>query len=131
MFQGLRTAAYHVSNIDKAKDWYSEVLAIKPSFDQPSYVGFNAGGFELGLQPQEEPAATGGAAAKATGVVAYWGVEDIDSCFKRLLELGGTKHQEPFDVGEGIIVASVLDPFGNIFGIIRNPNFSLGDQSGQ
>jgi predicted enzyme related to lactoylglutathione lyase len=126
MFQGLRTAAYHVSDIDKAKDWYSEVLGIKPYFDQPFYVGFNIGGFELGLQPQESPA-TG----KAAGVVAYWGVEDINSSFKRLLELGGTKHQEPLDVGEGIIVASVLDPFGNIFGIIRNPHFSLEDRSGR
>jgi predicted enzyme related to lactoylglutathione lyase len=131
MFQGLRTAAYHVSNIDKARDWYSEVLGIKPYFDQPFYVGFNVGGFELGLQPQEEAPGTSEAAGKATGVVAYWGVEDIESCFKRLLELGGTKHQEPLDVGEGIIVASVLDPFGNIFGIIRNPNFSLSDARGQ
>jgi hypothetical protein len=28
-------------------------------------------------------------------------------------------------VGEGIRVADVLDPWGNVFGIIENPNFKL------
>ena len=27
------------------------------------------------------------------------------------------------DVGEGIQVATVRDPFGNVFGIIENPHF--------
>ena len=29
------------------------------------------------------------------------------------------------DVGEGIRVADVLDPWGNVFGIIENPHFKL------
>jgi hypothetical protein len=32
------------------------------------------------------------------------------------------------DVEEGILLASVLDPFGNVFGIIENPHFSLEDR---
>ena len=51
MFLGLRTAIYHVSDIDKGKHWYSEVLGVQPYFDQPFYVGFNVSGYELGLQP--------------------------------------------------------------------------------
>src|SRR3981081_3371696 len=51
MFLGLRTAIYHVDDIEKAKAWYSEVLGTKPYFDQPFYVGFNVAGYELGLQP--------------------------------------------------------------------------------
>jgi catechol 2,3-dioxygenase-like lactoylglutathione lyase family enzyme len=69
MFQGLRTAIYHVDDLDKAKAWYSAVLGKQPYFDQPFYVGFN--------------------------------------------------------VGEGIRVATVLDPFGNVFGIIENPHFKI------
>lgn len=71
MFLGLRTAIYHVDDIESARDWYSSVLGFKPYFDEPFYVGFNVAGYELGLQP--------GAAhseGKSDSVVAYWGVED-------------------------------------------------------
>jgi len=39
MFLGLRTAIYHVDDIERGKAWYSEVLGVKPYFDQPFYVG--------------------------------------------------------------------------------------------
>lgn len=120
MFLGLRTAAYHVNDIDAAKTWYSAVLGLAPYFDQPFYVGFNVGGYELGLQPTESDATN-----KADGAVAYWGVEDASAALKRLLQQGATLHEDVQDVGEGIKVASVKDPFGNVFGVIENPNFKL------
>ena len=120
MFLGLRTAIYHVDDIDKGKSWYGEVLGAKPYFDEPFYVGFNVAGFELGLQPG---AAT--SVDKADGAVAYWGVEDAAAACRRMLELGATIHEALQDVGQGIKVATVKDPFGNIFGIIENPNFKL------
>jgi predicted enzyme related to lactoylglutathione lyase len=120
MFLGLRTVIYHVSDIEKAKAWYSAVLGFGPYFDQPFYVGFNVGGYELGLHP-----GGGESAEKADGVVAYWGVEDAAAAVRRLLEQGGTVHEDLQDVGEGIKVATVKDPFGNIFGVIENPNFKL------
>jgi catechol 2,3-dioxygenase-like lactoylglutathione lyase family enzyme len=46
---GLRTAIYHVSDMAKARDWYATVRGFGPYFEQPFYVGFNVGGFELGL----------------------------------------------------------------------------------
>ena len=121
MFLGLRTAIYHVNDIEKGKDWYSRVLGIEPYFDQPFYVGYNVGGYELGLQPDEGAAS----AEKADGAVAYWGVENAEAEFKRLIELGATVHEALQDVGEGIKVGTVKDPFGNIFGIIENPKFKL------
>jgi len=120
MFLGLRTASYRVSDINKGKEWYSAVLGFGPYFDQPFYVGFNVGGYELGLQPVEDQ---GG--EKAEGAVAYWGVDNAEAAFQRLIELGATAHEAVQDVGEGIKVAAVKDPFGNIFGIIENPNFKL------
>ena len=120
MFLGLRTVVYHVSDLDKAKGWYSAALSVKPYFDEAFYVGFNVGGYELGLHPDGS-----GASGKAMSEVAYWGVENAESALKRLLELGAVKHEDVEDVGGGIKVASVLDPFGNIFGIIENPHFSL------
>jgi predicted enzyme related to lactoylglutathione lyase len=120
MFLGLRTAIYHVDDIEKGKNWYTEVLGVKPYFDAPFYVGFNVGGYELGLQP-----GAGQSGEKADGAVAYWGVENAADACKRMLELGATIHEEVQDVGGGIKVATVKDPFGNIFGIIENPNFKI------
>jgi predicted enzyme related to lactoylglutathione lyase len=120
MFLGLRTVIYHVADIEKAKEWYSAVLGFGPYFDQPFYVGFNVGGYELGLHP-------GGSdpAKKADSVVAYWGVADAAAALKRLLDQGAMVHEDLQDVGEGIKVATVNDPFGNLFGVIENPNFKL------
>ncbi len=121
MFQGLRTVIYTVSDIKKAKAWYSAFLGIEPYFDQPFYVGYNVGGYELGLQPQEAEA-TGN---KADGHLAYWGVEDADATARHLLELGAREHSAVQDVGDDIRLGSVVDPFGNILGFIKNPHFSL------
>lgn len=116
MFLGLRTAVYYVADMSKARDWYSSILGIKPYFDEPFYVGFNVGGFELGLHPDEGK-------SKGDGQVAYWGVENAESSFERLVELGATPHDKVQEVGEGIKVATVKDPFGNVFGLIENPGF--------
>lgn len=117
-FLGLRTAKYHAPDLARAKAWYGEVLGIAPYFDQPFYVGFNVGGFELGLDPD---ASSGGKGE--SNVVVYWGVSHIDQALPRLIALGATEHGAVQDVGEGIRVASVLDPFGNVLGIIENPHF--------
>lgn len=118
MFLGLRTVVYHVEDLDEAKAWYTRALGTSPYFAEPYYVGFSVGGYELGLHPAEEgmPHGPGGA-------TAYWGVEDIERAVGRLEELGATAHSEIQDVGEGIRVATVIDPFGNLLGIIQNPHF--------
>jgi lactoylglutathione lyase len=119
-FLGLRTSIYRVSDIEKAKEWYSELLGFAPYFDEPFYVGFNVGGFELGLHPEEQAIKT-----KSEGVNTYWGVENVSETFQRLLELGATEFEKPTEVGGGIITALVKDPWGNLLGIIYNPHFKL------
>lgn len=121
MFQGLRTVIYHVSDLDRAKTWYASVLGVQPYFDQPFYVGFNVGGFELGLDPDMT-----GVTAGSGGVGAYWGVSDCEAAFNRLVELGASARSAVQEVGEGIRVATVKDPFGNEIGVIENPHFSIG-----
>lgn len=111
---------YYVADITAAKEWYTKVLDMQPYFDQPFYVGFNVAGYELGLQPEE-----GEKHPKTSNVVAYWGVDNVHETYSELLADGATPHSEPMDVGEGIIVASVYDPWGNAFGIIYNPHFTL------
>jgi predicted enzyme related to lactoylglutathione lyase len=120
MFLGLRTVIYYVDDIAKGRDWYSALLGFGPYFDEPFYVGFNVGGYELGLHAAETAATD-----KAAGVVAYWGVENAEAALKTAVERGATSNEDVQDVGGGIKVATVNDPFGNIFGVIENPHFKL------
>jgi len=116
-FLGLRTVIYSAPDISKAKAWYAEVLGIAPYFDQPFYVGFSVSGYELGLDPD--------APAGVSGSIIYWGVEDAEQSYQRLLSLGAVSRTSVTDVGDAIRVATVTDPFGNVFGVIQNPHFHL------
>lgn len=118
--QGLRTTIYKVGDISEAKDWYAGAFQIQPYFDEPFYVGFNVAGYELGLMPDDAPAAD-----KTTNVLTYWGVENIENEVARFIELGAAAHTSPTNVGGEIMVASVLDPWGNAIGLIYNPDFAL------
>ena len=115
---GLRTVIYHVPDLKRAKDWYSLVLGVRPYFDEPFYVGFNIGGYELGLDPD-----TKGAKPGPGGSVAYWGVPNADAALAHFVQAGATARSAVQDVGEGIRVATVADPFGNIVGLIENAHF--------
>ena len=116
MFLGLRTVIYPAPDLAAAKDWYSKVLYQAPYFDEPFYVGFSVGGFELGLLPSAQPG--------TVGPQPLWGVANIESAYARLLELGASMLEPVAEVGEGIKVAALKDPFGNRLGIIENPHFN-------
>ena len=116
MFLGLRTVIYPAPNLAAAKAWYAKVLGEAPYFDEPFYVGFSVGGFELGLLPDATPG--------TSGPQPLWGVAALEAAYSRLLELGAQALEPVTEVGGGIKVAAVQDPFGNRLGIIENPNFN-------
>ena len=118
MFLGLRTAIYPVADLAAATDWYVQVLGQQPYFDQPFYVGFSVGGFELGLVPLGE--------TSTQGPQPLWGVANIEVAFQHLTARGATPLEPVTEVGEGIKVSAVVDPFGNRLGIIQNPHFDPG-----
>ena len=117
MIQGLRTVIYPVTQLPEATEWYRRVLEKAPYFEQPFYVGFEVGGFELGLSPDGGPG--------SSGATASWGTPDAAAERARLEALGASVESPLADVGEGIRVATVRDPYGNLFGIIENPHFDL------
>ncbi len=119
MILGLRTAIYPVTDLARAKAWYAEVLTQQPYFDEPFYVGFAVGGFELGLVPDGTPG--------IAGAQPLWGVASADEAYARLLSLGATALEPVNEVGGGIKVGAVCDPFGNRFDIIENPHFKIAD----
>ena len=117
---GLRTVIYKVSDLTAAKAWYAQAFETQPYFDEVFYVGFNIGGYELGLQPENASSTT-----KTANVLAYWGVEDVVAVAERLIGQGATLHEAPEEVGGGIVVATLHDPWGNVLGLIYNPHFEL------
>ena len=117
MLLGLRTVIYAAPDLPRAKAWYSALLGSPPYFDEPFYVGFNVGGYELGLDPNAATAPGPG------GAIAYWGVETLDSAIAHALGAGATIVSPAQDVGGDIRVATISDPAGNHIGLIENPHF--------
>ncbi len=116
VLRGLRTVIYPVADLAAAKAFYIAITGKAPYFDQPFYVGFDINGFELGLDPDVSKIPPGKA-----GAVAYWRVDRIAESFKHVTGAGARTVEEPHDVGGGIQVAIVSDPFDNLFGLIEMP----------
>jgi len=111
----IRSVIYKVSDIEAAKKFYQSAMGKPPYFDEPFYVGFEVDGQELGLDPDLSKYGPG-----PGGAVAYWKVHDVGAVFERLTgDLGGAAIEAPHDVGGGIQVAVVGDPFGNLVGLIQ------------
>ena len=121
MFLGLRSHILDTADLAATKDWYTRVLGKEPYFDDPFYVGFDVGGFELGLLPRnaDKPYPAGGE--------TYWGVSDIKAAYAQLQDHGGAAAHDITDVGDGILMAIVTDPAGNRIGIIENSHFKPGE----
>ena len=120
MLQGLRSQIYQVADLVAAKAWYAQLLGKPPYFDEPFYVGFEAGGYELGLQPCD-PADT----EQVKEAVTYWGVPNAEAAYATLLTLGATPYQGVQEVGGGIKLGAVRDPMGGILGVVENPHFAV------
>lgn len=109
----LRTHALRADDVGAARDWYAALTGVSAYFDQPFYVGFELGGYELGIQPLPGVAS------------ALWGVDDIEAALARAVELGAEVVTPVRDVGDDILVCSFTDPFGNHVGFVYNPNFAV------
>ncbi|HUR01635.1 MAG TPA: VOC family protein [Nonomuraea sp.] len=128
MLRGLTTVSFFADDIKAAQEWYTELLGTEPYFVRPiegppAYVEFRIGDYqhELGIidrrfAPHSRPGQAGGA-------VTYWHVDDVQATFDRLLSLGATEHEKPVERGPGFVTASVVDPFGNILGVMYNQHY--------
>ncbi|WP_188197648.1 VOC family protein [Nonomuraea sp. SYSU D8015] len=130
MLSGLTTVALYTPDMEATKRWYTELLGVPPYLDTPDYMEFRIGdylhelgfvnsvhaGTELAMTPA--PQTTGPA-----GALVYWHVDDVQAALDRLLAMGAGPHDTPHDRGQGFITASVIDPWGNILGLMYNPHY--------
>lgn len=116
MLTSLRAVSYRVPDLERAKQWYRTLLNCEPAFDSPMAVIFAVGDSSLTLLPVEDPSAGGDRRP-----VAYWGVEDIDAAYRRLLDSGAASESDVFRSVLSTRIARVVDPFGNVLGLMSNP----------
>ena len=114
VLRSLRSFICTVDDLSRAKEFYRAMLGRDPYFDQPFYVGFDVDGHELGLDPDTSKRKPG-----PGGAVGYWRVDDIAATWQHAIGLGARPVAAPSDVGGGIQVAIVADPFGNSIGLIQ------------
>jgi predicted enzyme related to lactoylglutathione lyase len=128
MLRGLTTVTFLADDVASARSWYTEVLGIEPYFVRPlegtpAYVEFRIGDYlhELGIMDSRY--AVGGRSGEAGGAVVYWHVDDAQAAFERLLSMGATVYEKPIERGPGFVTASVVDPFGNVLGVMYNQHY--------
>ena len=135
MLRGLTTVSFFADDLSAARDWYTDLLGVEPYFVReiegaPAYIEFRIGDYqhELGLidrrfAPPGQPSG---------GTLTYWAVDDVQAAFDRLISLGATVHQDVREQGPGFVTASVVDPFGNILGVMYNQHYlDVLGQSGE
>ncbi|MFF8833814.1 VOC family protein [Streptomyces sp. NPDC015130] len=111
--QGLKTVLHPVSDLAKAKAVYAALLGVEPQVDEPYYVAFEAAGQHVGLLP-------GGGPQGLTSSLAYWHVPDIEAKLAEVTAAGATVKDAAQDVGGGRLVATVVDPDGNLIGLLQD-----------
>ena len=128
MLRGLTTVSFWADDVIAARDWYAEVLGIEPYFQRPeegplAYIEFRIGADEDELGLIDRRYAPPIAPRDPGGAVIYWQVDDVPAAVARLVEHGATEHQPVVERDAGFVTASVLDPFGNILGLMYSPHF--------
>ncbi|MGN9838672.1 VOC family protein [Nonomuraea sp. H19] len=130
MLRGLTTVCFYASDFEAAKRWYTEALGVAPYLDTPDYMEFRIGDYqhELGFvhssHAQTELAMTPAPdTVGPAGALVFWHVNDVPAALARLVAMGAKEHDSPRDRGEGFITASVIDPWGNILGLMYNPHY--------
>ena len=128
MLRGVTTVSFFADDVTAAWAWYAELLGIEPYFVReagaaPVYAEFRVGDYqhELGIIDSRFAAST--RQGTGSGAVIYWHVDDVQASFERLVSMGATVHENPVERGPGFVTASVVDPFGNILGIMYNQHY--------
>lgn len=129
MFRGFATVSFYADDLAAAREWYAEVLGIEPYFAfppapaAPAYLEFRVGDSEDELGLIDSRYAPPGAADAPGGAIVYWHVDDLAATVARLIALGATEYQPITERGDGFVTASVVDPFGNLLGVMHNAHY--------
>jgi predicted enzyme related to lactoylglutathione lyase len=129
MLRGPATINIWADDLDAAKNWYAELLGVDPYFERPgggqpaAYYEFRIGDHQTELGLIDRRYAPPGAATEPGGVVLHWAVDDVQAALDRLLAMGAKPYLPLIEHGPGFVTASVVDPFGNVLGVMYNQHY--------
>ncbi|PXX60269.1 putative enzyme related to lactoylglutathione lyase [Nocardia tenerifensis] len=127
MLRGMATSTFYTDDLEAAKDWYSEFFGLEPYFHVPGgYYEFRIGDYQAEFGIVNRAYAPAGARNAPGGAILNWHVDDLQATFDRLLELGAKEYEPITERGgenSGFVTAAVVDPFGNVLGIMSNPHY--------
>jgi predicted enzyme related to lactoylglutathione lyase len=128
MFRGFATISFYADDLAAARDWYTELLGVEayyaypPAPAAPAYVEFRVGDDEDELGLIDRRYAPAGASGAPGGAIMHWHVDDLPGTVRKLLEMGATEYDPITERESGFVTAAVVDPFGNVLGVMHNPH---------
>lgn len=128
MLRGFATVNFWADDLAAAREWYTELLGIEPYFqrpdaENPAYIEFRFGDYQHELGIIDRRYAPEAATAGPGGTVVFLHVDDVAATLERLTKMGANIHDPLTHREAGFITASVVDPFGNILGVMYNPHY--------
>lgn len=127
--RGMATVNYWADDLVAARDWYAKLFGIeayfqRPTRENPAYVEFRLGDYEGEFGIIDRRYAPAAMQPGPGGAIVLWHVDDIQAAFDRLIGMGATEYDPITPRGDtGFVTASVVDPFGNVLGIMYNPHY--------
>ena len=121
--RGFANTSFYADDLPAASAWYSQVFGFDPYFVMDGYIEFRVGDFQHELGIIDAAFAPPGVTGSPGGAIVYWHVDDVNAALERLLGLGATLYQPIIERGQGFTTAAVVDPFGNILGVMQNPHY--------
>ncbi len=124
--RGMATVNFWADDLIAARDWYAELLGLEPYFqmpsaEQPAYIEFRIGDDEDEFGIIDSKYAPKGVRPGPGGAILLWHVDDIEATLERLGAMGAKEYDPLTKRGEtGFVTASVVDPFGNVLGVMYN-----------
>ena len=129
MFRGFATISLYADDLAAARDWYTRLLEVEAYYAfpeppaAPAYIEFRVGDDEDELGLIDRRYAPSGASNAPGGAVVFWHVDDLTATVEKLLAMGAVEYEPVTERGAGFTTASVVDPFGNVLGVMHNPHY--------
>jgi predicted enzyme related to lactoylglutathione lyase len=128
MLRGLSTVSFYAEDVTAAANWYGRLLGTEPYFTREmngtlAYAEFRVGDYAHELGIIDRRFAPAGRSGQVGGAIVYWHVDDVQATVARLVEMGASVLEEPVERGPGFVTASLVDPFGNILGVMANQHY--------